>query len=217
MNFLKNGKYIAVEGVIGVGKTTLSQIISERYNGKLVKEIVEKNLFLEEFYADPDKYAFQTQLFFLLSRFKQQQDLLQMDLFSNFIVSDYFFEKDRIFAYLNLTEKEIALYETLWRLLSSQISTPDLIIYLQAHTDTLMERIRKRGRSFEANMDRHYIEDLNQAYNYFFFHFSDTDLIVIKTDDIDFVEQDEHLSMILDRIENFKGGREYYDPMKTEV
>ena len=163
MNYLSKGNYVAIEGAIGVGKTTLSSIIAKKFNGKEFLEIVEKNPFLEDFYVEPEKYAFQLQLFFLLSRFKQQEELLQMDLFSKFIVSDYFFEKDRIFAYLNLNEKELGLYEILWTMLARRVSNPDLVIYLQAETDTLMERIKKRGRTFERNMDREYIERLNQA------------------------------------------------------
>jgi deoxyadenosine/deoxycytidine kinase len=216
MNFLSKGNYVAIEGVIGVGKTTLSSIIAKKFNGREFLEIVEKNPFLEDFYVEPDKYAFQLQLFFLLSRFKQQEELLQMDLFSKFIVSDYFFEKDRIFAYLNLSEKELGLYEILWTMLARRVSNPDLVIYLQAETDTLMERIIKRGRIFERDMDREYIERLNQAYNYFFFHYNKTNLLLIKTDEIDFVEDDTHLKMILNEIQNFQGGRKYFDPLKVK-
>ena len=216
MGFFKQGKYIAIEGVIGVGKTSLATIISERYNGRLFKEIVEENPFLANFYSDREKYAFQAQVFFLLSRFKQQKELLQRDLFSKFIVSDYFMEKDRIFAYINLDEKELSLYEILWNSLSREVSKPDLIVYLQARTDILMERIEKRGRAFEAGMDIDYIEKLNQAYNYFFFHYNDTNLMVVKTDEIDFVEHPQHLDIILNEIENFDGGRKYIDPLKQK-
>ncbi len=216
MGFFKQGKYIAIEGVIGVGKTSLASIISERYNGRLFKEIVEENPFLANFYSDREKYAFQAQVFFLLSRFKQQKELLQRDLFSKFIVSDYFMEKDRIFAYINLDEKELSLYEILWNSLSREVSKPDLIVYLQARTDILMERIEKRGRAFEAGMDIDYIEKLNQAYNYFFFHYNDTNLMVVKTDEIDFVEHPQHLDIILNEIENFDGGRKYIDPLKQK-
>ncbi len=214
MSFLKKGRYIAVEGVIGVGKTTLTKLIAERYNGKFFLEVVEENPFLEPFYADKEKYAFQAQIFFLLSRFKQQQELMQMDLFSNFIVSDYFFEKDRIFAYLNLNEKELGLYETLWKMMSRTVSKPDLVIYLSANTDIIMSRIEKRGRSFEHNMDRHYIENLKQAYDYFFFHYNDSNSLTINTDKLDYVNDPEHLELILKQIEDFTSGKKYIDPFK---
>jgi len=214
--FFKNGKYIAVEGVIGVGKTTLASILAKKYGGKLYKEVVEENPFLENFYMDQEKYAFQAQIFFLLSRFRQQKEMLQSDLFSKFIISDYFMEKDRIFAYINLDEKELSLYEILWTYLSKEVAKPDLIIYLQAKTDVLMERIKKRGRPFEVDISPDYIEKLNQAYNYFFFHFNETNLMVIKTDDIDFVDNPEDMEIIINELEKFEGGRKYFDPLNVK-
>jgi len=162
-------RYIAVEGVIGVGKTTLTDMLSKTIGSSVILEEFEQNPFLEEFYDDPRRYAFQTQIFFLLSRFRQIQELRQVDLFRQKIVSDYLFEKDRIFATLNLSEKEMKLYDGIARLMEKEVPAPDLVIYLQASTKRLMENIHKRGRSYEKNMDPEYIEGLNELYNKFFF------------------------------------------------
>src|SRR5712692_1958239 len=157
-------RYLVIEGVIGAGKTSLSRMLSDRLSAELVPEEVEDNPFLKDFYRDRARYAFQTQMHFLFSRYQQQRNLRQTDLFSDKLVADYLFQKDRIFASLNLVDKELALYERLVGWLELDVVKPDVVVYLQASTDTLMERITRRNRSFEKDMDRGYIERLNEAY-----------------------------------------------------
>ncbi len=165
-------RYIAVEGCIGVGKTTLCRMLGETLGAQVVLEKFEENPFLKDFYRDPERYAFQTQIFFLLTRYKQQQDLLQADLFHQFLITDYIFEKDKIFAYLNLQDEELKLYETLVSSIQHTIVAPDLVIYLQSTIPRLMQNIKQRGRDYEAQMSKEYIRDLNEAYNYFFFRYT---------------------------------------------
>lgn len=197
----KPAYYIAVEGVIGVGKTSLAHILADKLNGRLVLETFETNPFLSDFYSDRDRYAFQTQLFFLLSRYRQQLELLQTDIFHKNLITDYLFIKDKLFAYLNLSEKELQLYDQLLALLIREIPQPDLVIYLQSDTDRLMSNISKRGRDYEKKMDRQYIEDLNQMYNNYFFRYNDTPLLIINTTEIDFVNNPEDLETILGYIQ----------------
>ncbi len=207
-------RYIAVEGVIGVGKTTLTDMLSKTIGSSVILEEFEQNPFLEEFYDDPRRYAFQTQIFFLLSRFRQIQELRQVDLFRQKIVSDYLFEKDRIFATLNLSEKEMKLYDGIARLMEKEVPAPDLVIYLQASTKRLMENIHKRGRSYEKNMDPEYIEGLNELYNKFFFHYSKAPLLVINTDEIDFQHSEQEYQDVLVEINHHEAGTRYYVPKK---
>lgn len=206
------GKHIAIEGVIGVGKTSLAGLLTDKVGGKQVLEIVEKNPFLSDFYDDKDKFAFQVQIFFLFSRYHQQEDLMQFDLFKQTVFTDYIFEKDKIFAYLNLSEKEISLYEKIYNLLVKKVPKPDLVIYLQASTEILMERIRKRGREFEKNIPVAYIEELNQAYNYFFFHYDTSPLLVINSNAMDFVNNPADFERILKEIKAISGGKKYFNP-----
>src|SRR5215510_13618826 len=154
---MTDNRFVAVEGVIGVGKTSLARLLAERSQARLVLEEVEENPFLKDFYRDRAQYAFQTQMHFLFSRYQQQRSLRQMELFSERTVSDYLFQKDRIFASLNLTERELALYEKVVGWLELEVAKPDVVVYLQANTEMLMERIGKRGRPFERDMDRSYI------------------------------------------------------------
>src|SRR5881397_3255702 len=193
-------RYIVVEGVIGVGKTSLARMLSERLQGKLVLEEVEENPFLKDFYHDRDRYAFQTQMHFLFSRFQQQRNLRQMELFSERMVSDYLFQKDRIFAGLNLSERELALYERLVAWLELEVLNPDVVVYLQASPAVLMRRIARRGRPFEKDMDPGYIKQLNEAYNHFFFHYVGAPLLVVNTDAIDFVNNPDDFEDLLTRI-----------------
>ena len=206
-------RYIAIEGVIGAGKTTLAKMITERLQAKLVLEQFEENPFLTKFYEDQDHYAFQTQIFFLLSRYKQQQELFQGDLFYNFLVSDYIFDKDKIFAYLTLQDDELKLYETLISTIEKNIPTPDLVVYLQSSTERLMGNIKKRGRSFEENMSQDYIKDLNEAYNYFFFRYKTAPLLIINSTETDFVNKPEDFEDLLEQILRVdKAPVEYYNP-----
>ncbi len=208
-------RYIVVEGPIGVGKSSLTNILAERFHARRVMEVVEENPFLSSFYGDRAKFAFQTQMFFLLSRFKQQQELFQQDLFSSVTVSDYLFAKDRIFAHLTLDSNELALYERVFEALSPRVTQPDLVIYLQARNEVLMGRIRKRGREFERKFDPSYLEDLCRRYNDFFFHYTDTPLLVVNTSDIDFVNNAEDLENLINVIRQTKKGTHHYLPLPT--
>ena len=208
-------RYIVVEGPIGVGKSSLTNILAERFHARRVMEVVEENPFLSSFYGDKAKFAFQTQMFFLLSRFKQQQELFQQDLFSAVTVSDYLFAKDRIFAHLTLDPNELALYERVFEALGPRVTKPDLVIYLQARNDVLMSRIRKRGREFERKFDQTYLEDLCRRYNEFFFHYTDTPLLVVNTSDIDFVNNAEDLENLINVVRQTKKGTHHYQPLPS--
>jgi deoxyadenosine/deoxycytidine kinase len=211
-------RYIAIEGVIGVGKSTLARLLAQRLNAEPLLEEVEENPFLAEFYEDRARFAFQTQMHFLFSRYQQQRGLRQTDLFVQRVVSDYLFQKDRIFANLNLNERELVLYEKIVRELEVEVPRPDVVVYLQANTDTLLARIQQRGRTFERSMDREYLKALNEAYNYFFFHYSDAPLLVVNTDPIDFVRNAEELEDLSRRVQSHHEGTIYYTPMpKTEA
>ncbi|HET6373241.1 MAG TPA: deoxynucleoside kinase [Candidatus Polarisedimenticolia bacterium] len=205
-------RFIAVEGPIGVGKSSLVDLLVARFNAVKVLEKIE-NPFLRDFYNEKPGAAFQAQLFFLLNRFMQQRDLSQSDLFQQFTLCDYIFAKDKIFAYLNLSDSELMLYERLYALLSEKVPRPDLVIYLQASTPVLMERIRKRHRDYESEISPKYLEDLNQAYNYFFYHYSETPLLVINTTDIDFVQNESDLEDLVAQIGSMGRGVQYYRPM----
>ena len=207
-------RFIAIEGVIGAGKTSLTARLGQTIGAKAVYEEFEKNPFLEDFYNDPEHFAFQTQIFFLLSRYQQQQNLYQHDLFQQCMVSDYIFAKDRIFATLNLNEKEMKLYDALAKIMEKDIVKADLVIYLQSSTDHLLEFIRKRGRKIEKNISEEYIQALNELYNKFFFHYNDTPLLVINTDDIDFVHNESDYQDILYEINQHTVGTRYYVPHK---
>jgi deoxyadenosine/deoxycytidine kinase len=205
--------YIAVEGPIGVGKTTLVQRLAEQFSAKVMIEIVEENPFLPDFYREPDKFAFQTQLFFLLSRYRQQQELWQPDLFHRYILSDYIFTKDRLFAALTLTDNEMLLYDQVFHILDTRVLKPDLVVYLQARLDVLLERIKRRGRSFEKNFDSVYLKRLCAAYNDYFFHYADTPLLVVDTSDIDVVNSDEDFVDLSRNILKHRGGVQFYKPL----
>ena len=207
-------RYIVVEGPIGVGKTSLTSLLAEKLGARLILEQAEDNPFLSDFYRDPVRYRFQIQVFFLLNRFGQQQELAQPDLFTSVTLSDYLFDKDRIFASLNLSDHELALYDQIYRLLEPKITKPDLVIFLQADADQLIRRIKQRGRTYEKDVDRDYIAAVNEAYNRFFFNYSDTPLLVINTSDIDFVHRMEDLDDLLKQIMLMKQGTQYYVPLR---
>ena len=207
--------HICIEGTIGVGKTSLAKLIAEEMEAKTVFEQFEENPFLSDFYSDKDRYAMQTQLFFLLSRYKQQQDLQQIDMFTKAIISDYMFDKDRLFAALNLSDMELDLYNRIANELQKNIVYPDLIIFLQSETDRLMYNIKIRGREFEKNMDWKYIDDLNQIYNEYFFRYDKGPLVIINTNDIDFVNNKDDLNEIINFIKQPSEGTRYFNPIKT--
>lgn len=198
-------KLIVIEGAIGVGKTSLVLQLSDKFNAKNNLEVVEENPFLLKFYNDIERYAFQTQIFFLLSRYRQQIELAQLDLFNQLIFSDYLFAKDRIFAHLNLSGSELSMYEKLYEIMSKNIPKPDLIIYLQASTELLMKRIALRDRPFERKMSYEYIMRLNSTYEDFFSYpdnYQGIKLIKINTNDLDFVGKKVDLEYIISKILN---------------
>lgn len=202
-------RYVAIEGVIGVGKTTLSRRLAKSLDASLVLEVVEENPFLASFYDDPEAWAFQTQIFFLLSRYRQQLELSQRDLFAGSLVADYLFAKDQIFATINLADEELALYRTIVPLLEARLARPDLVVYLQATTDVLLARIKRRGRSFERDISDEYLETLSDAYNHFFFHYDDTPLLIVNTNEMDLVGSDEEYERLLGLIREHSSGTQY--------
>ncbi len=207
-------RFVAVDGPIGVGKTSLVELLAARFNAVKVSERIE-NPFLRDFYRDKPGAAFQAQLFFLLNRYHQQQELAQSSLFQQVTICDYLFARDKIFAYLNLDDSELLIYERLFSLLTEKVPQPDLVIYLQASTEVLMERIRRRSRDFESEISESYVNDLNQAFNYFFYHYTATPLLVINTSEIDFVHRKADLDDLASQIRNMKRGVQYYSPLGT--
>lgn len=206
-------KYIAIEGAIGSGKTTLVKKLRDRLNAELVLEQFETNPFLEKFYSDRKRYAFQTQMFFLINRYKQQEILKQGNLFTEFTVCDYIFEKDKIFAYLNLSGEELKLYESIFPLLARNLIKPDLVVFLQSGVDRLMYNIKMRGRKIERGITRSYIEELSEAYNHFFFRYTDTPLIIVNSTDIDFVNNEQDFEELFKQIfRDDRGITEYFKP-----
>jgi deoxyadenosine/deoxycytidine kinase len=211
--FKQDVKYIAIEGVIGAGKTSLARKLKDKLNAELLLEQFDANPFLEKFYSDRSRYAFQTQMFFLISRFKQQEELSQENLFRDYIVSDYLFEKDRIFAYLNLNSEELKLYESLYPLLARSLRKPDLVVFLQSSSDRLMHNIKNRNRKIERALTRSYIEDLSEAYNHFFFRYSNTPLLIVNSTEIDFVNSDGDFEELFKQIfREDRGVKEYFKP-----
>ncbi|PJA98194.1 MAG: deoxynucleoside kinase [Ignavibacteriales bacterium CG_4_9_14_3_um_filter_30_11] len=211
-------KYIAIEGVIGVGKTSLAKKLRDRLNAQLILEQFEANPFLENFYSNRKRFAFQTQMFFLVNRFKQQQELSQENLFTEFNVCDYIFEKDKIFAYLNLSSDELKLYENIFPSLSRDLRKPDLVVYLQSSLERLIYNIRKRSRKIERNLSRSYIEELSDAYNHFFFRYNSTPLLIVNSTDLDFVHSEEDFSELYKQIFREDRGRtEYFKPETKKV
>lgn len=194
--------YIAIEGVIGVGKTTLARLLQPAFDADLLLEVFEENPFLSDFYSDRQRYAFQTQIFFLLSRYHQQRRAVpEMLATGKPLLSDYTFAKDSLFALINLKNDELEMYKRVHEALAEKITLPDLLVYLRASTDTLMQRIATRDRSYERNMERGYIETLNRTYEEFFSKpYDDTPVLTIDTDPLDFVHHPEHLKLIENRI-----------------
>lgn len=213
MTDLKELRYIAIEGVIGAGKSSLAAKLAEKLEASVVMEEFETNPFLEKFYDDRKRFAFQTQMFFLINRFKQQQNLNQQNLFSSYIVSDYIFDKDKIFAYLNLAGDELKLYETIFPLLERDLIKPDLVIYLQSSIDRLMYNIKKRARKVEKSLSRSYITELYDAYNNFFFKYNNTPLLIVNTTDMDFINRPKDFNELYAQIfREDRGFIEYFNP-----
>lgn len=211
-------RYIAIEGVIGAGKTSLAKKIGERLNAKFIFEQFEHNPFLEKFYIDRKQFAFQTQMFFLINRFKQQQELNQEDLFSEHLVCDYIFEKDRVFAYLNLSKDELNLYESIYPLLARTLRKPDLVIFLQSSTERLLYNIKKRNRKIERAITRSYLEELGEAYNHYFFRYNSTPLLIVNSSEIDFVNNENDFDELFKQIfREDRGFTEYFNPETRRI
>jgi deoxyadenosine/deoxycytidine kinase len=208
-------RYLAVEGPIGAGKTTLAERLATRLDATLVLEETE-NPFLADFYGDRPGAALQAQLFYLLNRHRQQTALQQADLFSQTMVADYLFDKDKIFAYLNLDDNELFIYQRLYDLLARDVPRPDLVIYLQAPTDVLLRRLRNRGADPEGGEplepDEDYLRELNEAYHHFFFHYDATPLLVVETSQFDSDVSDEALDDLVKQVAHMSAGTRYYVP-----
>ncbi|HLJ43881.1 MAG TPA: deoxynucleoside kinase [Candidatus Binataceae bacterium] len=210
----RGGGYIAIEGPIGVGKTSLAQALGLRLGARIVLEDTDSNPFIARFYQDPEKYAFAVQLYFLLTRYNQQRQLAQQDLFAQATVTDYLLAKDRIFARLNLDPDELVLYEGVYRLLDGQLAKPDLVVYLRARVEVLAERLRKRNRTFERHISLEYLESVSAAYRDFFFYYDETPLLVVDSSEIDFVADPDDLEDLLREIDRTSMGSHYYVPRK---
>ncbi len=204
-------RHVAVEGPIGVGKTSLCEMLARRFHGTKILEDVD-NPFLADFYKKKKGSAFQTQLFFLLSRYQQQREIAQIDLFTMLVVADYHFPKDKIFAYLNLDDSELLIYDRLYGLLVHSVPKPDLVIFLQASLETCMKRLRKRSAAYEKGITPEYVAQLIEAYNYYFYHYEETPLLVVDANEIDFVNRAADFEDLVAQIRRAKRGMQYYVP-----
>jgi len=207
-------RYIVIEGPIGVGKTSLCQRLADHLGADVLLEQAEENPFLERFYQNPKHAALPTQLFFLFQRARQIQDLRQSDMFAAQIrVSDFLMEKDRLFAQITLDDDEFRLYEQVYSSLTLDTPRPDLVIYLQAPVATLIERVNKRGRRIERNIETSYLNELTDAYTRFFYYYNDSPLLIVNAADLDLVNNQQHFELLLDRITQIKSGRHYFNPV----
>lgn len=209
-------QYIAIEGVIGAGKTSLTKKLADHFGARELLEQQDENPFLKDFYQKPRQFAFPTQLFFLLSRYRQQQEIPQRELFHDMIIADYIFAKDRIFASVTLEDRELLLYDKIASLLEQSVPRPDLVLYLQSSTERLMANIRMRNRDYERPITEDYIRELNEAYNQFFFNYDDSPLLIINTTQIDFVHKEEDFEELVAQILRPISGRQYYSPIKKD-
>jgi deoxyguanosine kinase len=208
--------YIVIEGVIGVGKTSVVEHLAERLEARTVLEEWGQNPFLTPFYEGKPGAAFQIELFYVLSRYRQQQELTQRALFQSYTLSDYIFEKSKLFAYLNLEDSELLIYEKLYSMLVEGVPRPDLVVYLQAPTEVLLRRIRTRGRPEEAHLSEEYLAEVNRAYNHYFFHYTATPLLVVNTADVDFAKRAEDVDDLLKQIRSMGKGTQYYVPLGSK-
>lgn len=208
---LSKYRYIVVEGPIGVGKTSLALRLADLVEVQPLLEKPQDNPFLAKFYQDPARYALPTQLFFLFQRINEARDMAQMDLFQSRTISDYLFEKDALFARLTLSDDEYKLYQSIYQGLSPQVPTPDLVIYLQAPTYTLVERVRKRGNRYERTIEEDYLARLSDSYGEFFHHYEEAPLLVVNSEHLNFVDNAGDFNLLLDRIGKMKGRREYFN------
>jgi len=204
-------RHVAIDGPIGVGKTSLVDLLAKRFHGTKILEDVD-NPFLPEFYRRKKGSAFQTQLFFLLSRYQQQQEITQIDLFTTLVVADYHFPKDKIFACLNLDDSELLIYDKLYTLLADSVPKPDLVVYLQGSLETCMKRVRKRIKPYEKGLTPEYVAQLIEAYNYYFYHYEETPLLVVDSNEIDFVNRPADFDDLVAQIQRARRGVQYYVP-----
>src|SRR5512132_3318188 len=204
-------RHVAIDGPIGVGKTSLVEMLARRFHGTKVLEDVD-NPFLPDFYKKKKGSAFQTQLFFVLSRYQQQQEIAQIDLFTNIVIADYHFPKDKIFACLNLDDSELLIYDKLYTLLSDSVRKPDIVIYLQGSLETCLKRIKKKTRTLEKAVTPEYLAQLIEAYNYYFYHYEETPLLVVDTNEIDFVNRPADFDDLVGQIQKARRGVQYYVP-----
>lgn len=207
---LEKYKYIVVEGAIGAGKTTLARKLATQLGAQTLLELPEENPFLEKFYRDAARYALPTQMFFLLQRMNQLRDLAQPDLFDARIVSDFLLDKDPIFARLTLSDDELALYQQLYDHLRPQAPLPDLVIYLQAEPQTLIDRIKKRGIAMEAGISENYMHRLCDSYSRIFYEYDNAPLLIVNTEHLNPIDNDEDFALLLTRIANMRGKREFF-------
>jgi len=205
-------RFIAVEGAIGVGKTTLAKQLAETFNYQMLLENAEENPFLERFYQNQKNAALATQLFFLFQRSQQIQDLRQGDIFEPVRVSDFLIEKDRLFARLNLDEDEYQLYEKVYQQLTIDAPKPDLVIYLQASVDVLRSRIENRGINFEQRIAREYLESINESYSEFFLYYDDAPLLIVNADELDVINRQDDYAQLVDYLLKIRSGRHYFNP-----
>jgi deoxyguanosine kinase len=205
--------YIVIEGPIGIGKTTLAKKLAERFNAEQIFEEAEENPFLDKFYSEPENGALPAQLFFLFNRHKQLKKACQADMFSPTIISDFLFEKDRLFARLTLSEDELTLYEQVYNNLSVQQVQPDLVIYLQAQPGTLIKRIRQRGRANERGINPLYLEEICGAYTEFFHYYDQSPVLIVNSSGLDIVNNEAHLDELIEQIRQPNTGRQYFNPV----
>jgi deoxyadenosine/deoxycytidine kinase len=204
-------RHVAVDGPIGVGKTSLVEMLARRFHGTKILEDVN-NPFLPDFYKKKKGAAFQTQLFFLLSRYQQQREIAQIDLFTTLVLADYHFPKDKIFACLNLDDSELLIYDRLYTLLADSIPKPDLVIYLQGSLEICLKRIRRGSWTMEKSIAPEYLAALIEAYNYYFYHYEETPLLVVNTNEIDFVNRTADFDDLVAQIQRARRGVQYYVP-----
>jgi deoxyguanosine kinase len=208
-------KHIAIEGGIGVGKTTLAKGLGKKLHAALLLEAPEENPFLEAFYQDPERHGLSVQLSFLFTRLKQWQQLIQRDLFQSMMISDYLFAKDRLFAMTNLTDEEFALYEQVAQVVAINLPRPDMVVYLQSTPEVALQRIRQRNISSEKGISLEYLKKVTETFDNFFFHYQATPLLVVQTDRINFTERPEAIDMLIERIRNKRPGTEFWADYTT--